>query len=539
MSTPNLQCLRRFRSNDEGALIIFGLMLFVLMLMMSGIAVDLMRYENTRTKLQNTLDRCTLAAAALTQTLDRRDVVQDCVQKAGLAKQISDITVVDGGNSSVVRAAGRADTQPMFMHMIGIESLDATGISQAEQSVSNLDIVLVLDISGSMAGTKIANLKVAARDFVDTVLAGDTNHNVSISIVPYNAQVNIGPDLVGAFNVTHQNGVANTNCIEIPTTEGAHLALSRTNALPMMAHADISSSTTRSTSYVAPSSATPSFTSSNCKPTTVNIIRLPGNDADTLKAQISGLQEGGFTSITLGMKWGVTMLDPSMRSAFNSLIGQNKIPVSLANRPFDYTDAGMKIIVLMTDGEHVSHDRVTDAFKSGPSGIFLGSDGRYSVRHTAGRPAAAGSNEYFLPHLATSPVADQWQSTPWASGVEQDWRDIWADLRMTYVAWQFHARALGTDTATRNAIYAAMTEAMVATYSVVPAMDTSLDQTCDLAKAQNILVYGIAVAAPDNGQAVIRSCATSNSHYFEADADGISAAFQAIAGNLTMLKLTQ
>lgn len=70
-------------------------------------------------------------------------------------------------------------------------------------------------------------------------------------------------------------------------------------------------------------------------------------------------------------------------------------------------------------------------------------------------------------------------------------------------------------------------------------MDVSLNQTCTLAKLNHVIVYGLAVDAPPNGQAVIAACASSQAHYFEATPEGIVNAFQTIASNITMLKLAQ
>ncbi len=79
---------QRFHRDEDGALIIFALVLFLLMAMMGGVAIDLMRYERSRTALQNTLDRCTLMAASLDQTLDPQSVVKDCVDKAGIGSDL-------------------------------------------------------------------------------------------------------------------------------------------------------------------------------------------------------------------------------------------------------------------------------------------------------------------------------------------------------------------------------------------------------------------------------------------------------------------
>ena len=534
--------VQRFRREEDGALIIFALMLFVLMVMMGGFAVDLMKYENTRVKLWNALDRSTLAAAALNQTLDPAAVVRDYMLKSGFADALKSVTVTEGLNSRVVHAVGRADTNPLFMHMLGIDRFDAVGRSQAEQSITNVEIVLVLDISGSMTrNNKIGNLKTAASEFVDTILASDPNHRVSISIVPYNAQVNIGTDLVTKFNITQPNGVVDNNCVELPPSVYGSLALSQTDPMQMMAYADIAYGTNRINGFIAPtdvSYARPNYGSAYCKSSTVNVIRLPGSDATVLKAEINALRAEGNTSITLGMKWGVTMLDPSMRPVFNDFIAAGKIPASMPNRPFSYDDPkAMKIIVLMTDGEHVRHDRINDPYKTGAAPIFRSTgDGNYSVRHVAGRPASAGTNEYYVPHL------NAWLPAPWNSGAgvaPQDWKDIWANLKLSYVAWQFYGRALGTDTTTRTNVYNATITAMKSVYAEVPTMDATLQQSCTATKAQGVIVYGIAFEAPVNGQQVIASCASSPAHYFAADGLAIQAAFRSIASNITMLKLTQ
>lgn len=532
----------RFAKATEGSLTILALCLFLLMVMLGGVAVDLMRYEGVRTELQNTLDRCTLMAASLDQRLDPQSVVTDCVEKAGLADRLQSVNVVEGNGSRTVQTKGVAETKPFFLHLIGIDRFDASGRSGAEQKVTNVEIALVLDVSGSMSGAKIANLKAAASEFVNTVLSADPDRRVAISIVPYNAQVNLGPVLRGKFNATNLHGVANVNCVELPDSVFNNTSIPRTTALPMMAYADIAYGTSLVNSPVSPTSsaALPNFGSAFCKPTTVNIVRPPSQNIATLQAQINGLQAGGNTSITLGMKWGVALLDPAARGMYSELIGAGAMPATLEGRPFDYEDReAMKVVVLMTDGEHVSHNRINDAFKTGTSPIFRSrGDGNYSVHFLTGRPAAAGANEYWVPHRSA------WQATAWDSGagyVPMDWKDVWASLKMTYVAWQFYARPLGgTDSAARNAIYNSMVNTMQSTYASVSTMDSTLQQTCALAKSKsNVIIYGIAFEAPLNGQTQISRCASSPAHYFNAQGLEIASAFRSIASNLSQLKLTQ
>ena len=145
-----------------------------------------MRYETTRTTLQNTLDRFTLAAASLPQKLDPEAVVRDYASKVGLTEYLTSVTVVNDPNYRNAKAKALADTQPFFLHLIGVEEFKAPGSFTAEQRVSNVEVMLVLDVSGSMAGTKMTNLKSAASKFVETVLTSNTSNLISVAIVAYN-----------------------------------------------------------------------------------------------------------------------------------------------------------------------------------------------------------------------------------------------------------------------------------------------------------------------------------------------------------------
>ncbi len=186
------QC-RRFAKAEHGTVAMFAMVLFTLMIMMGGMAVDLMRYEQTRTTLQNTLDRSTLAAASLSQDLDAIDVVNDYFDKAGLLQYLTNVQVDEGINFKEVTADARADAEPYFLHMLGVQDFEAPGHSMAEQRVTNVEIALVLDVSGSMSGTKLSNLKTAAKDLVDLVVQDVQDPYYSkASLVPYSAAVNAG-----------------------------------------------------------------------------------------------------------------------------------------------------------------------------------------------------------------------------------------------------------------------------------------------------------------------------------------------------------
>jgi Flp pilus assembly protein TadG len=176
-----------FAEREDGSLLVLGLMLLLVMAMMGGLAIDLMRYEQRRTLLQQTLDRSVLAGAAMSQKLTGQAVVTDYFAKAGLSDALDFVDMEKGDNYRIVTAKASSKLDTYFMHMIGIKEIEADGDAVAEQRVSNIEVSMVLDISGSMGGSRIDKLRPAAREFITTVLAAAEPGHVSISIVPYNA----------------------------------------------------------------------------------------------------------------------------------------------------------------------------------------------------------------------------------------------------------------------------------------------------------------------------------------------------------------
>ncbi len=574
-SRKALAILRLFGRNEDGTLVIFAMMLVLLMVMMGGIAVDVMRYETTRTSLQNTLDRSTLAAAALTQGLDPTAVVNDYFLRAGLSSELKSVTVTEGLNFRNVSATALADTKPLFLHMMGINQLDAGGRSTAEQRINNVEIMMVLDVSGSMASnSKIQNLQTAAKQFVATVLAKDNEHLISIGIVPFNGQVNLGTTLLSKYNATLPNAATaaaptltatNVNCVDLPASAYDDSTMSSALALPMTANADTYSGTNQTTAYVAYSDTSysvPNAANAWCPPKPGNIVRVPQQDVATLQGYINGLSAVGATSINAGMKWGLTLLDPSSRPMFSTLIGANVIPATMAGRPFEYQDnEAMKVIVLMTDGENFPEERVNAYYKGAISPIYRGtSDNNYSIFHVSkvdntSAATIAASKPYYVPHLGA------WHVRPWNGTVPlvtdtyipsatitgatiQTWPQIWANMRLSYVAWQFYARPLGGNNSTlrtqtySDTISLFRTKTDVSTANT-PVMDGQMNAICTMAKNNNVIVYGIAFEAPTGGQTAIRNCSTSPAHYFNAQGLQISTAFTAIANNISQLRLTQ
>jgi hypothetical protein len=180
--------------------------------------------------------------------------------------------------------------------------------------------------------------------------------------------------------------------------------------------------------------------------------------------------------------------------------------------------------------------RINDTYKTGTSPIWKATaDGNFSIRHTTGRPAVAGANEYYVPHNNT------WRATPWGDGasVQLTWQQVWQTQRLRWVAWQLYARALGTSGSTRTSTFNTWMSNFRSTWMAEGTMDSTMLQSCTQAKNNDVVVYGIAFEAPPQGTAVISQCASSAAHFFDANGLEIQQAFRSIASNISQLRLTQ
>ncbi|MCC5973288.1 MAG: Tad domain-containing protein [Rubellimicrobium sp.] len=66
-----------FARDEAGSMTVFSMFVFLIILIVGGLAVDVMRYEHRRVHLQNTADRAVLAAGSLRQPNDPEEVVRE------------------------------------------------------------------------------------------------------------------------------------------------------------------------------------------------------------------------------------------------------------------------------------------------------------------------------------------------------------------------------------------------------------------------------------------------------------------------------
>lgn len=549
--------LRSFSRDEDGALLIFGVYVFIIILMVAGIGIDLMRFERDRSKLQYTLDRAVLAAADLDQTLDPNDVVADYFNKAGLSAFLGSVNVSQGFGYRVVSATASAEIETQFMRMTGQETLIAPAASTAEERIDGVEISLILDVSGSMnSNSRLTNLKVAAKDFVDTMIDNSQDGKLSISIIPYATQVALPDYMMDDFNVGNEQDYS--NCInfeagdfDVPWVD-TNAARDRTMHFDPWYTRDLRTMSTPQLLGLSTSTTLPV-----CEPLAAREILPLQKDKTVLKNYIDAFVARGNTSIDVGMKWGTALLDPSMQPSVQAMVNEGEVDSDFAARPFAY-DSGetLKVIVLMTDGANTSQYYIKDGKRTGGSDFWYNEEEqRYSVYY-------APYDSYYWLDAGLPASSDLWEMDGvWADhpyGTDGN-NCIW---HPTNGGWNCQNRTETGDAVqlTHGELMARTTLRQMVSYydefmsnsdawdagyydyrSYVGSStkDSRTSDICDAAKGEDIIVYTIGFEAPDRGVSVLADCASSPSHFFDVDGLEISDAFAAIASSIRKLRLTQ
>ncbi|HWU78735.1 MAG TPA: ubiquitin-activating E1 FCCH domain-containing protein, partial [Caulobacter sp.] len=97
------------------------------------------------------------------------------------------------GSTSHVIGTATATLQPIIIGLWTSGNFTVTASSDVVRSSKNLEVALVLDVTGSMAGSRITDLKTAAADLVDIVVKdAQTPFYSKVALIPYSAGVNVG-----------------------------------------------------------------------------------------------------------------------------------------------------------------------------------------------------------------------------------------------------------------------------------------------------------------------------------------------------------
>lgn len=198
----------RLRGDRRGNVaILFALALPTLVMVVLG-GIDIQRVTTVRANLQDALDAATLAAARspYVEDEDLTEVGLN-VLKANM-QGFPGVTINDTAirfkleNGEIVVANATVDVKTLVANIvlppygkILDDTLPVGAHSEVNRSTKDVEVALVLDVTGSMSGSRIRDLKTAANDLVDIVVQDEARQAVTrtrIALVPYSMGVNAG-----------------------------------------------------------------------------------------------------------------------------------------------------------------------------------------------------------------------------------------------------------------------------------------------------------------------------------------------------------
>ncbi len=553
--------LATFSSDENGTAFVLAMVIFTLMVVMGGLAVDVARMEAQRITIQQTADRAVLAAADLDNPDPPKQVVEDYFAKAGLSQFLDKVTVTDSINSKSVRAETTADVETVFLRMVGVDSLAAVASGAALEQVSDIEISLVVDVSGSMDGTRISTLRTAAGIFFDTVMDNgpDKPGLTSISIVPYNAHVNLGADLAKHVNFDNSHNYSNCGRFRDDGVRNdfSDTAIDSDTFIERIGHFENYGG---SYSYNDPKSEW-----YWCEHDDNRTILVHETDPQVLKDHINAFWADGWTAIDQGMRWGAALLDPAFEEVLADMVDDTSlsVPSEVKGRPAAFDDQGtMKIIVLMTDGENTVQRDYPDWMKNNMSPVWFSQnaanatgrwyDGYYvDLNHelTPSSEEVPGSVDWYRPRDPDRTSDDQWMGFHNQSdAVRLSYNDLLSTFMredLQKMMWRY------ADYDSRNSRRQSRRPKhwdydqhndMQIVHTDTDQADQQSEDFCDLINddtSKRIQIFTIAFQAPSGGEEIMKKCASTLGHYYDVDNTDLAYAFRSIASQINHLRLIE
>jgi Flp pilus assembly protein TadG len=188
--------IRRYAPEKAGTIAIMFAIMAPILFGVAGMSLDYAQAYLVKQRLGQALDAAALAAAA--SSTDESVITQRVLdffeanypdEKLGVTFEPS-VQII--GDEVIVTGQAYYDT--MFLSVIGIDTIDVSAETTVLREVQGLEVVMVLDNTGSMAwNNNMDALKAGTENFINILFdhTSDPN-NIKIGMVPYSNSVRVG-----------------------------------------------------------------------------------------------------------------------------------------------------------------------------------------------------------------------------------------------------------------------------------------------------------------------------------------------------------
>jgi len=330
-----VQRIREFSRSEDGSIIPLVGICFMVIMGVTGMAIDIGRAQLVESKLLNSIDAAGLAAGAKVSTTNVQAEVEKFVHAnypdGYVDSVVSDILTTTSADAKTITVSAKAVMKTSFMKLFGVDEMTVAATSEISRGIGGLELALVLDNTGSMGQDgKLDDLKVASKDLLNVIFGNtETADKLFVGIVPFSKSVNIGTGRTAWLTGSPPSG-----------WDGCVRARTDTDVMTV----------DRDTSDDPPSvEALQAYNPSGCPDAMTAMTNIKGQ----LVSAIEAMTDGGHTHVNFGAVWGWRMVSPRWRAAWASALGYDG-----TNLPLDYGTPTMnKAVVIMTDGENTMPDR--------------------------------------------------------------------------------------------------------------------------------------------------------------------------------------
>ncbi|MBV1887208.1 MAG: hypothetical protein KUG61_09000, partial [Parvibaculaceae bacterium] len=384
---------RRWMRQEAGNVAIIFALAIVPIIGGVGASVDISRAYIVKSRLNQALDAAGLAVGSLIGYSDaeltaKAQAFFDANYPASKLGVAADVTIRQ--HDGIVIVEGTAKVQTVMVGFIGVSEIEVGATVEITRESKGLEVVLVLDNTGSMASNgKLSAMKSAATEMVEILFGSETQpEKLKVGLVPFAAGVNLGSDFIDSGHMdtagissTHgENFTSPTNVWDLygnlrnrsweGCVETRPYPYDETDAIPSSSNGD-----TLWVPWFAPDEPDKGGTyynnylndgfKSNSKASVDKRQRKTGkyknkkvssnskgpaygcdippvtaltNHRDIVEDGIDDLVADGYTHIPIGLAWGWRLLSP-----------QAPFTEGVSYEDDEYT----KAIILLTDGQNV------------------------------------------------------------------------------------------------------------------------------------------------------------------------------------------
>lgn len=322
MTTP----LRQFFAATKGNVaMIFALCVGPIFLFMT-FAIDSTRQVIADRHVQAALDAASLAGAIALEdkslnNLQVREIVLNSFQ-ANLQTAHGDLSCADtevtiNRDDLMITMDAACEVPSVYGTSLPLQSMKIANRASAQTAVSKLDLAMMLDVSGSMDGLRLEQLKTAAKDTAEKLLELSPDDRVRVSFASYASSVNAGQYGNTALGRPWHDDSDGDGVEKVCVAERIGPAARRDDR-----------------------PAPGKYVSDRANLCPDSSILPLTSDFDEFSREIDRLEADGYTAGHLGVAWSWYLISPKWRDVWPE-----------ASAPLEYDEPNsLKAVILMSDG---------------------------------------------------------------------------------------------------------------------------------------------------------------------------------------------